>query len=362
VITKGFSILTLENEPAWNEVWSQLPDVQRDVFARSSYYRASEMIVEGKAECAVLFSDRGSIVYPYFRRPIHTLEWIRSDEPCYDIEGAYGFGGPLGALEDRSLWVEFNKSMTDYCRQVGVVAEFVRLHPLRVPAALMAPYYEVKRINVNVVVDVRKNDAELIKSYKHNCRKNVKKAIRSGVRVFGEQVPISHWQEYSDIYDGTLERRNAMGCYRFPPEFYEALHRLMPQSMVYFFAELDGKIVSTELCLLSSTTIYSFLGGTMEQYFDVRPNNLLKHELIRWARDSGLAYYLIGGGSQLGDGIFEYKSSFAPDGLVDFCIATKIHDADKYAALTRLCNSIEPKSGTASRPWFLPWRFVGAEK
>jgi len=300
------------------------------------------------------------ILYPYLRQPIHTLTWLELSEPCFDLIGAYGYGALLGQVGNAGLLSEVVAAFGEYCRSTGVVAEFVRINPLVSSKEAMAKYYELTLANVNVVVDLQRDDDLLWRSYKYNNRKNINKAIRSGVRIIREIVPAKHFGRFLEIYQDTLNRRGAKAYYRFPIKFYETMHEQMPESVVYFFAEHNGEIISCELCLKSETTIYSFLGGTNERRFEVRSNNLLKHELIRWARDQGLKYYLIGGGADIDDGIFEYKRSFAPQGIVDFHIAKKIHDQELYAKLLKRCEYHYPHNTDAARKWFLRWRYEEA--
>lgn len=357
-----FRVLTLKQADLWHRAWQQLPSGRRDVFACPAYYEAFDGRDGAKAECAVLSTETGGIIYPYLRQPIHTLDWLSLDRPCFDLIGAYGYGGPLGEVASAETWRQFMDSFSNYCKATGVVAEFIRMHPLLLPASVVAGQYELVLANKNVVVNLQQDDETILRSYKHNNRKNIAKALRSGVRIFHERVPPDHFGEFLSIYHSTLDRREATSAYRFPLDLYDVLHRKMPQSLVYFFAEYGNQVVSCELCLMSPTTIYSFLGGTIEDYFPLRPNNLLKHELIRWARAQGLNYYLIGGGNQMNDSLFEYKRSFSPKGIVDFFVAKRVHDQSLYAELLSRCDLHPPHSTDSARRWFLRWRFEAASR
>ena len=44
--------------------------------------------------------------------------------------------------------------------------------------------------------------------------------------------------------------------------------------------------------------IYSFLGGTNESYFNMRPNELLKLKVLEWARENDYTFYVLGGGKR----------------------------------------------------------------
>ena len=76
----------------------------------------------------------------------------------------------------------------------------------------------------------------------------------------------------------------------------------------------EGRVVSTELVFVAAEHVYSFLGGTLTEALELRANDLLKHEIIRWARDAGRKTFVLGGGYGAADGIFRYKLSFAPKG------------------------------------------------
>ena len=73
----------------------------------------------------------------------------------------------------------------------------------------------------------------------------------------------------------------------------------------------------------------------MAAAFDLRPNDLLKHEIIRWARDSGRSHFVLGGGVTPDDGILRYKRGFAPTGIVPFTVGEWIHDLVAFESLVR---------------------------
>ena len=65
----------------------------------------------------------------------------------------------------------------------------------------------------------------------------------------------------------------------------------------------------------------------------MRPNDFLKYEIIKWAKDKGLKNFVLGGGYGADDGIFQYKLCLAPQGLYEFYIGRKIFDRDIYNRL-----------------------------
>jgi lipid II:glycine glycyltransferase (peptidoglycan interpeptide bridge formation enzyme) len=177
-------------------------------------------------------------------------------------------------------------------------------------------------------------------------RKNVKKARRAGVEIEFDPEG-ARLDDFLRLYAHTLERRDAPERYRFPREFFERIHERLAGQFVYAHALHENQVVSSELVLLSARNAYSFLGGTESDAFDQRPNDLLKHEVILWAKDAGKARFVLGGGYGADDGIFRYKRSFAPHGLLPFFIGRRVLQPELYGELAE-------KAGATGDDTFFP--------
>ena len=95
-------------------------------------------------------------------------------------------------------------------------------------------------------------------------------------------------------------------------------------------------MISAELVIYGSENCYSYLGGTNSEYFDLRPNDFLKYEIIKWAKNKGLKNFVLGGGYGSDDGIYQYKLSLAPHGVYNFYIGRKVFDQKSYDELVSL--------------------------
>jgi hypothetical protein len=73
------------------------------------------------------------------------------------------------------------------------------------------------------------------------------------------------------------------------------------------------------------TTAYSWLGGTLSDFYPMRPNDILKDFIIRQLATEGLRWFCLGGGLVPEDGIFRYKRTFAQHGERPFYIMKKVH-------------------------------------
>ncbi|WP_066632790.1 GNAT family N-acetyltransferase [Desulfolucanica intricata] len=295
------------------------------------------------------------VVYPYIKRPINQIPGINNKlkGELYDITTPYGFGGPAASPEgDEKFRDDFYRCFSQYCRENKIITEFIRFHPLLENHRLWDKQVSLTRVSSNVYVDLTLSEEDLWANYEYNNRKNIKKACREGLEVLLEEEP-KHFEEFLTIYYHTMDRNKAGRFYYFPREFYEKLHRDLKGSFLYAHTLKDGKIVSTELLLFNKQYIHSFLGGTLKDYYSYHPNNILKHEVIKWARAKGIKYFILGGGYKDGDGIFRYKRSFSRNGVVDFYVGKKIYDPETVQWLELLRAS---SKRTQDENYFPPYR------
>ena len=103
-----------------------------------------------------------------------------------------------------------------------------------------------------------------------------------------------------------------------------------------FHVMKEDQIISSELVLYDLRNAYSFLGGTDSDYFPLRPNELLKDYIIKWAHSQNLKKFVLGGGYGEDDGIFTYKKYFSKDGVFPFYIGKRIINHEKYNILCDL--------------------------
>ncbi|GAA5197578.1 hypothetical protein GCM10023322_69170 [Rugosimonospora acidiphila] len=343
--------------PRDRERWQAVHDAwpTREVFAHPAY--VGLFAGEGQeALAAFAETDSGPVLYPFVLRPVdapHLAAGLtrqrpidrdasflgpasgptsgREGPPAFDVTSAYGYAGafcqaPLDEPDAKQFWVAFD----EFCRDRRVVSEFTRLsllddqrlaHPGRVEPRL-----------TNVVCDLRMPEDAQWRGFDHKVRKNVNKARRAGVTVEVDEVG-ARLDDFLRVYAGTMDRRSAADGFYFPRAFFETIVAGMPGRFAFFHALHAGRVVSTELVLVSADTLYSYLGGTDRDAFDLRPNDLLKFEVCRWGRAAGASRFVLGGGYAPDDGIFRYKRAFAPTGLVPYSVGTRVLDEPGYARL-----------------------------
>lgn len=330
-------ILALQSEK-WNEIVRSFCNY--DVFYLNEYVLAFRNENKKYGEPILLLyenkSDRAMNVV--FKRDIAKDEKLSgkiSESVYYDLITPYGYGGFWGDITDYEM---LNRTYNEYCQKKQYICEFVRFE-------LFGNYYkyydgEVEYRMHNVIRNLNLSMDDIWMDFKQKVRKNVKRANKNNLNIIIENTN-EHLSDFLDIYYNTMDRSEAKEEYYFSKDFYEIINR-MKNNIMYFYATSNGKIISAELVLYGSENCYSFLGGTNKEYFELRANDFLKYEIIKWAKKKGLKNYVLGGGYGSDDGIFKYKTCLAPDGIVDFYIGKKIFNQEKYKKLVEIRKQENP--------------------
>lgn len=316
----------------WLKTWEAWP--AREVFAHPSYVG---LFGKGRdvAAAAVGHAQGMTILYPFIIRPLQNEPfWEKRCGDCVDLVSPYGYGGPYWWGEgDRALAaIAFWGLFDEWASRSDAVSEFVRfdLHPER-----LVPYpgvVEVKSANVIRSLDLLPED--LWMDTAHKVRKNVQRARRSGLEVIRDARG-DRLEDFLRIYWGTMASRGADPRFLLSREWFERLIEGLPEQFLFFHVLRANAVVSSELVLVSADLVYSYLGGTDPSSFADRPNDLLKYEIMLSAREEGKRAFVLGGGFRPDDGIFHFKQSFAPNGVVPYSVGKRVLDPVRYGILCR---------------------------
>lgn len=323
---------SINEQNIWDTIVRSFSDY--DVFYLSGYSKSfmNENPKNGSAFLLYYQNGKERAINVVLKRDIaldQKLAGIIEEGKYYDLITPYGYGGFWGNIFD---WDTLNQTYLEYCLANHYVCEFVRFE-------LFSEYHkhyagEVETRTHNVVRSLSLPLDELWMDFKQKVRKNVKRANTYNLECIIENDD-SHIDDFLRIYYSTMDRSDADREYYFSKQFYENLNEMI-DNVMYFHVVYDGKIISTELVLYGSENCYSYLGGTDRDYFDVRPNDYLKYEIIKWAKENNLKNFVLGGGYGSDDGIFQYKLCLAPHGQKDFYIGRRIFDRETYNKLVDL--------------------------
>jgi hypothetical protein len=316
----------------WLALWARSPE--QDPFAHPAYVAGDASVRHARALALHWTGESGEVLYPVLLADVQALPcWEPQFGPATDLSTPYGYGGPIfWGIQPDAMSGAFWRAVDQWAADHAVVSEFVRF---RLGDPFRGSYPgDVQQRSQNVVRTLDVEPSRLWREYEHKVRKNVQKAQRSGLHVTVD-TDGTHLDDFLRIYHGTMERRAAAESYHFGADYFRNIAGALRGSYAFFHVWHGDTIVSTELVLAGRTRLYSFLGGTVADAFHLRPNDLLKHEVITWGAQTGRGEFVLGGGLTPDDGIFRYKLAFAPHGVVPFFTGSRVLRPQVYDAMVR---------------------------
>lgn len=274
------------------------------------------------------------IAMPFYLRPI---EQLIDNEQFFDITSTWGYSGPLfNDGSSKAILEAFWKDVDEWYKQNRVVTEFIRFNTYDNTLG-----YTGTLVPVMNIIKGKLSDAETIwENYNRKVRKNIRTAEREELhtKIFYKNVSKQHINDFYKIFVHTMDRTNATAQYYNSKEKLSQFIEAFPDNAAIVLTYKDEIPVASEMILLSTDSIFSFLGGTLSDYFSMRPNEILKHDVNLWGIANGFKYFVLGGGLGKEDGIFEYKKAFFPNDMFLFTTGRKIINQKVYDKLLLLTN------------------------
>lgn len=255
------------------------------------------------------------------------------DTTHFDLQSAYGYGGPVADCDDPSFRAEAWRACEQACRERNIVVEFVRLHPL---ASWQAYPGTVVPDRQTVAIDVR--SAAWRTAYEIRCRTAIRKAIKAGVEVI-EYPPQDVAGRFANYYLDGMQRIGATSFYLFSEDYFQAISEI--PGMRLLVCVLGGEWVAAGLFLTGGDCIEYHLSATSERGRQLSATNMLIDTAAQLASDQGLSTVYLGGGTDASPDNFllRFKANFSPLRLT-YSYGYAIHDQACYSSL-RTCAGYE---------------------
>lgn len=326
----SWAVITGADKGEWRAALARI--AQQDIYHQLGYHLPYEN--RGARACAFVAKIGGEVLFhPVLVRKIDVVGAHPAPEGLYDAESIYGYSGPIATTRDAAFLAEAWRGYEDWCREEGVVGEFVRFNPLLENQELASPGTKVWRDRQTVVMELSRGMDQVWSGYKDVHRNAVRKARKSGLTC-AEIAVHEGLASFRSLYDDTMDALDAAPFYRFSSAYFDALIHGLGEDCRLFLVHADGKPIAGALFLLHGTTIHYHLAGTSRHHRHLAPNNLLIDEVARWAAAHGYRQFHLGGGRTAAedDGLFRFKARFSPS-RCDQYFGRRIFDQASYDSL-----------------------------
>lgn len=312
----------------WNRYIDKLPKKLRDVYFREAYYKLQEVNGAGEGQLFVYKEEENIAIYPFV---LNEIKGYELDEQYYDIETAYGYGGPLINCIDSGFNKRFESSFIDYCKSTNIIAEFIRFHPLLKNEMIFKENINVINNRNTVYIDLNKSIDDIWGNDIISKNRNViRKAKKFGLTVNFD----NDMNTFKEIYMKTMDKVSAQGYYYFNEAYYKALNNV---NNVCINVKFENKTVASGIFMMGDEIFHYHLSGSLREYLKYAPNNLMLWSAIQYAKDNGFSKFHLGGGlsNSVQDNLYKFKKSFGKD-VTDFYIGTRIHNSRIYDYLINI--------------------------
>jgi len=332
-----YEILDTSSEK-WDMLLSCMPFEMQDIYYKSHYYKMYEANGDGVAKCFAFESDGDIGLYPFL---LNRIDGYDTGKVCYDIQTAYGYGGPILSSGNAVFRNEFEKQFMNYCKDQNIIAEFIRFHPLICNHEVFRKNIEVIRNRTTVYLDVSKSIDNIwhfdVSSKNRNM---IRKAEKNGLKVYLSD----DYTEFKKIYEKTMDKVNASDYYYFDDDYYNN----MKDNKEYILLNVayDNVIIAAAIFIKCGYYFHYHLAGSRSEFLNMAPNNLLLWEAIKIAVASDAKTFHFGGGltDNADDGLYKFKSNFSKS-TAGFYIGKRIHDVHLYKYLI---NEWEGRNGKSA--------------
>ncbi|AOR23408.1 lipid II:glycine glycyltransferase FemX [Clostridium taeniosporum] len=322
----------------WNYYIEKLPIVLRDIYFKSEYYKLYENGNDKIAKIFVFEDKKNLAVYPFLMNKIKGYDL---KEEYYDIETAYGYGGPILNTTNEKFIENFEKAFRKFCSENNIIAEFIRFHPLLNNYSIFIDGINVYHNRTTTYIDLRNSIDDIWKKDITSKNRNV---IRKAKKLGLTTEICFDLNEFKKIYIKTMNRLNADKRYYFGDNYFNDLMNL---NHICISIKFNNITIASAIFLQGNDFFNYHLSGSLKEYLKYCPNNLLLWEAIKYAKDIGFSKFHFGGGlsDSLDDTLYKFKKSFCRY-TSDFYVGTRIHNKEIY---NYLINKWENKNKKKSK-------------
>jgi len=309
-----------------------------DVYHLAQYHLLAEKMGEGKPYL-FFFAHKG--VYaalPFLLRPVAEVKGLETSE-CNDITSVYGYPGIVtsirkndkNAAEFREI---FQEKLNTLFKELRVVSFFSRTNPLLPNTWMLEDIAEIAPLSTTIAIDLKKNDKEQLGQMTKGHKYDIRKARKNGVFV-EEDKSFKFIDDFTQIYNETMNRNMADETYFFPKDYYQRLKKFFGGSIKLYFAKLDERPISASMFFFEGKIIQYHLSGSLAEFFKLNGAKLILDEVRRFGTQNDYSWLHLGGGvGSSEDSLFRFKAGFSKVRL-PFYIAKKIVDHEIYNELYR---------------------------
>lgn len=338
---------------SWDKYLIHFADEQKDIYFTEAYVRAQA--VTGDSPVCFVFNEHDNYFLCVFLK--RRVSWLA--EEIYDVETPYGYGGPITNSPDPDFALRAAKCMAEELCNAGVIAAFLRFHPLMDNQKLLngQASFDVIPERETAVMNLLLSEEELRREHLHAKHRNaISQAQRAGLSFYID----SEWkylEVFGLLYESTMNRIDADEFYYFHKAYFEDMKQLSPQAFLGVVLK-DNRCIAAAIFLHSGIYGHYHLSASDSTKQILRPNNFMIYEAALYLKKQGAHWFHLGGApnSVHGSSLFQFKSRFTKLKR-DFFIGKAVLNRPLYDAVCSHWVAKYPEKQDRYGQYVLKYRF-----
>jgi lipid II:glycine glycyltransferase (peptidoglycan interpeptide bridge formation enzyme) len=178
--------------------------------------------------------------------------------------------------------------------------------------------------HLNILIDLQKPEDKLWAEIHSKRRNEIRKANKESITVELRYDIESLKMSYSILKKVYRRARIPIDNFSFLKAIFDVTDN--NSGLRNFVAIFNQKIIGCMLTLVFNKTIYDFYAGSLEDFYEKHPNDIIPWEVFKWGKNNGYTLFDFGGAGKpdIPYGVRNYKIKFGGL-LVNFGRYEKIH-------------------------------------
>ena len=309
------------------------PDIYFEPDYAELYETEENRAVEYRFEC-----EYGFITNLFLKRQIDIK--LPDEVQYFDIVTPYGYGGPVihWTNDKEKLIQAYMDDFGRYTEKEHIIAEFVRFHPILGNGVDFKEVYKSifdrKTVGTNLTYD-----DVVAKEFSKHKRKDIRKALKNPEIRYEVTENPSTLQDFLKIYYSTMDRDKADDYYYFKPDYFQTMLEKFREHITAGRVFLGDQLIAMGIYFRYGKYLHAHLSGTLSEYLDYSPANILKYALAVYGHENGYEVIHYGGGTSRSpeNGVYKFKKEFGKNTEFDFYIAKKVWNEEIYK---QICSAV----------------------
>lgn len=254
----------------------------------------------------------------------------------FDAITPYGYGGFIfNRVPSSESQKQCYKEFIETSKKLNIISVFFRFHPIFSNAKFAKNNIETFNLGNTIQIDL--SSPEIIwENITSKNRNMIRKAKKNGI-IIKKGFTLELLEKFKEIYDLTMKKDNATEYYFFSNRFYHSIYKNLNKNAQIFYAEFNGQIIAMSIMLFEKKHMIYHLSGSIPEYRNLAPSNLLLYEAAKWGSAEGYEELHLGGGlGAAKDNLYKFKASFNRQTSNCFHIGKIIIDNDIYTELLKI--------------------------